>query len=75
LCPASTYFQETVKNGIVDDRQHRQRHSADCRRLSISPKTVKDRLGTALYKFHVTKRIELRVLLASLDFSTWDNQK
>jgi DNA-binding CsgD family transcriptional regulator len=44
-------------------------------RLNISPETVKDRLGTALQKFHLTKRTELRVLLANWDFSAWDRQE
>jgi DNA-binding CsgD family transcriptional regulator len=41
-------------------------------RLNISPETVKDRIGTALQKFHLAKRTELRVLLANWDFSIWD---
>ena len=44
-------------------------------RLNISPETVKDRLETALQKFHITKRTELRVLLANWDFSVWDRQE
>lgn len=44
-------------------------------RLSISPETVKDRLETALRKFHLTKRTELRVLLANWDFSEFEHQK
>jgi DNA-binding CsgD family transcriptional regulator len=42
--------------------------------LSISPETVKDRLETALRKFHLTKRTELRVLLAHWDFSGFERQ-
>jgi DNA-binding CsgD family transcriptional regulator len=44
-------------------------------RLNISPETVKDRLESALYKFHITKRTELRVLLANWDFSEWEHQQ
>ena len=44
-------------------------------RLHISPETVKDRLESALYKFHLTKRTELRVLLTGWDFSAWESQK
>jgi DNA-binding CsgD family transcriptional regulator len=44
-------------------------------RLNISPETVKDRLESALYKFHFTKRTELRVLLANWDFSEWEHQQ
>jgi len=44
-------------------------------RLNISPETAKDRLETALYKFHTAKRTELRVLLANWDFSEWERQK
>ena len=44
-------------------------------RLNISPETVKDRIGTALQKFRLTKRTELRVLLANWDFSAWDRQE
>ena len=44
-------------------------------RLGISPETVKDRLGTALIKFNITKRTELRVLFANWDFSEWEHQK
>jgi DNA-binding CsgD family transcriptional regulator len=43
-------------------------------RLSISPETVKDRLGTALYKFNITKRTQLRLLFANWDFSAWEPQ-
>jgi DNA-binding CsgD family transcriptional regulator len=43
-------------------------------RLNISPETVKDRLETALHKFHLTKRTELRVLLAHWDFSGFERQ-
>ena len=41
-------------------------------RLNISPETVKDRLETALLKFHITRRTELRVLFANWDFSEWE---
>jgi DNA-binding CsgD family transcriptional regulator len=44
-------------------------------RLNISPETVKDRLGTALQKFRLTKRTELRVLLANWDFSEYERQR
>ena len=44
-------------------------------RLGISPETVKDRLGTALIKFNITKRTELRVLFANWDFTEWEHQK
>jgi DNA-binding CsgD family transcriptional regulator len=44
-------------------------------RLSISPETVKDRLETALRKFHLTRRTELRVLLAHWDFDEFERQK
>lgn len=44
-------------------------------RLHLSPETVKDRLGTALQKFRLTKRTELRVLLAHWDFSEFERQK
>lgn len=44
-------------------------------RLSISPETVKDRLETALQKFHLAKRTELRVLLANWDFSEYERQR
>ena len=44
-------------------------------RLNISPETVKDRLETALQKFHITKRTELRVLLANWDFSEYERQR
>ena len=44
-------------------------------RLNISPETVKDRLETALRKFHLTKRTELRVLLAHWDFGEFERQK
>lgn len=43
-------------------------------RLSISPETVKDRLGSALRKFHLGKRTELRVLMGDWDFSAWEEQ-
>jgi DNA-binding CsgD family transcriptional regulator len=43
-------------------------------RLNISPETVKDRLETALRKFHLTKRTELRVALAHWDFSEFERQ-
>jgi DNA-binding CsgD family transcriptional regulator len=43
-------------------------------RLNISPETVKDRLESTLHKFQFTKRTELRVLLASWDFSEWERQ-
>ena len=43
-------------------------------RLNISPETVKDRVGTTLYKFNITKRTELRVLFANWDFSQWERQ-
>ena len=41
-------------------------------RLNISPETVKDRLESGLRKFQLTKRTELRVLLANWDFSAWE---
>lgn len=44
-------------------------------RLNISPETVKDRLSTALKKFHVHKRTELRALLTHWDFSEWERQR
>ena len=44
-------------------------------RLSISPETVKDRLETAMYKFNITKRTELRLLFANWDFSEWERQQ
>ena len=44
-------------------------------RLGISPETVKDRLETALIKFNITKRTELRVLFANWDFTEWEHQK
>ena len=44
-------------------------------RLNISPETVKDRLETALQKFRLTKRTELRVLLANWDFSEYERQR
>jgi DNA-binding NarL/FixJ family response regulator len=44
-------------------------------RLHISTETVKDRLESALYKFHLTKRTELRVLMAGWDFSEWERQR
>ena len=44
-------------------------------RLGISPETVKDRLETALIKFNITKRTELRVLFANWDFTEWERQK
>ena len=44
-------------------------------RLNISPETVKDRLESALRKFQVTRRTELRTLLAVWDFSEWERQK
>ena len=44
-------------------------------RLNISPETVKARLETALQKFHITKRTELRVLLANWDFSEYERQR
>ena len=44
-------------------------------RLNISPETVKDRLSTALKKFHLRKRTELRALLSHWDFSGWDRQE
>jgi DNA-binding CsgD family transcriptional regulator len=43
-------------------------------RLAISHETVKDRLESALHKFQVTKRTELRALLANWDFSEWERQ-
>ena len=43
--------------------------------LSISPETVKSRMHTILRKFHITKRTELRVLLAHWDFSEFERQK
>jgi len=44
-------------------------------RLNISPETVKDRLETAMYKFNITKRTELRLLFANWDFSEWERQQ
>jgi DNA-binding CsgD family transcriptional regulator len=44
-------------------------------RLNISPETVKDRLETAMYKFNITKRTELRLLFANWDFSEWEGQQ
>ena len=44
-------------------------------RLSISSETVKDRLETALKKFNITKRTELRDLLSIWDFSEWERQQ
>ena len=44
-------------------------------RLGISPETVKDRLETALIKFNITKRTELRVLFANWDFTEWEHQR
>lgn len=44
-------------------------------RLGISPETVKDRLETALIKFNISKRTELRVLFANWDFTEWERQK
>jgi DNA-binding NarL/FixJ family response regulator len=44
-------------------------------RLNISPETVKDRLKSALYKFNITKRTELRLLFANWDFSEWERQQ
>ena len=41
-------------------------------RLNISPETVKDRLESALIKFNITKRTELRRLFANWDFSAWE---
>lgn len=43
-------------------------------RLNISPETVKDRLESALRKFRLHKRTELRVLLAEWDFSAWEER-
>jgi DNA-binding CsgD family transcriptional regulator len=44
-------------------------------RLNISPETVKDRLETAMYKFNIKKRTELRLLFANWDFSEWERQQ
>ncbi len=44
-------------------------------RLNISSETVKDRLESALNKFNLTKRTELRTLLANWDFSEWEHQQ
>ena len=44
-------------------------------RLHISPETVKDRLESALRKFQVTKRTDLRTLLAAWDFDEWERQQ
>ncbi|MDO9301128.1 MAG: LuxR C-terminal-related transcriptional regulator [Anaerolineales bacterium] len=52
---------------------HTNHEIAAC--LNISPETVKDRLETALRKFHLTKHKELRVLLANWDFSKFEHQK
>jgi len=46
---------------------HTNREIGAC--LNISGETVKDRLGTALKKFNLTKRIELR------DFSEWERKQ
>lgn len=43
-------------------------------RLHISPETVKSRLSSALRKFNMRKRTELRLLLAEWDFSAWEVQ-
>jgi DNA-binding NarL/FixJ family response regulator len=44
-------------------------------RLNISSETVKDRLETAMYKFNVAKRTDLRLLFAIWDFSEWERQR
>lgn len=41
-------------------------------RLMISPETVKTHLRSALYKFDVHSKAELRALLSDWDFSAWD---
>lgn len=47
-------------------------NSEIARRLSISPDTVKARLGNVFRKFEVRKRSQLRLLLAHWDFSEWE---
>jgi DNA-binding CsgD family transcriptional regulator len=44
-------------------------------RLNISSETVKDRLGTTMLKFNITKRSELQKLFAVWDFSEWERHK
>ena len=44
-------------------------------RLNISSETVKDRLESALKKFNLTKRTELRTLMSIWDFSEWERQQ
>jgi len=43
-------------------------------RLSVSPETVKTHLHNAMLKFNLHSRSELRLRLATWDFSSWEHQ-
>ena len=47
-------------------------HSQIARRLSISTPTVKTHVRNILRKFGLTRRSDLRLVLAEWDFSAWD---
>ena len=44
-------------------------------RLSVSPETIKTHLHNAMLKFNLHSRSELRLRMATWDFSAWERQR